>query len=162
VPAAGGAGTTTSGAGDTGGIKPRSQLRELLALLRDAIRDIFVAALVVYLVLLMLEWVKRGFASFFFNMDILLAVVLVTGIIALITGGASKVDDASRPVPWPRPVVFLGACALGVAGMVIIYFGTSATGGVLFWSLVTGGILIVVLTMLLLFNGEKTERGQEN
>lgn len=48
-------------------------------------KEIFQVSLITYLILLLAETVQEGFVSYFFNLNILLALVLVSGIIMTIT-----------------------------------------------------------------------------
>lgn len=48
-------------------------------------KELFQTSLVTYLILLLAETVKTGFVSFFFNMNILVGVVLVSGIVMTLT-----------------------------------------------------------------------------
>ena len=48
--------------------KRDSFIMRLLRFLADVVRDVFMASFLVYLVLLVLDRVERGFASYFFNL----------------------------------------------------------------------------------------------
>jgi hypothetical protein len=137
----------------------RTQIRELLVFIREAILEVFIAALATYLVLLIMDKVKNGFASFFINMDVLLAVVLISGFLAMVAGGIAKGEGAAAIITAYKPLALLGLAVLGVSGTVVIYFGTSATGGALFWSLLLGGLILVILAAVLLLDGKAQRDG---
>ena len=48
--------------------------------------DVFIAALVLFAILIVVENIRLGTVSFFFNLDILVPVVLITGVIAIFAG----------------------------------------------------------------------------
>ncbi|MDY6794624.1 MAG: hypothetical protein SWK76_04985 [Actinomycetota bacterium] len=114
--------------------------------------NVFAASLNAYIVLIVLDKLKYGFASFFFNMNILLAVVVVTGCVAVLTSSLTR-DRGTATTPalsWNK--VCIAVVFLGVAGAIMIYFGSATTGATLIVSLVVGGVLIYVLALLLILD----------
>jgi hypothetical protein len=126
----------------------RAWVIELLGLLRDAILDVFTASLLLYLLLVVLDRIKRGFASFFINLDVLLGIVVVAGVLAALTGGLSARGPADRG-SVPRRILIAGAVGLGVAGAIAIYAETSAHGWVRVVSSLAGGVIMTLLAWFL-------------
>ena len=94
--------------------------------IRDMNRDVFTVSLVLYLVLTVIEQLSYGFVSFFFDMNILLAVVLVTGALLAVTGGLKPSDRRLKidRLPFPRLGVYVVVgisvvCAVAVFSVAI-------------------------------------------
>jgi hypothetical protein len=63
----------------------KNGLGAALRFILDITGDIFIAALVLFSILVVLEALNPGFVSFFFNLDILVPIILVAGAIAIFT-----------------------------------------------------------------------------
>lgn len=59
----------------------QSRITRRTLFLRVAISEIFQVGLLTYFLLFLLEYLQMGFVTFFFNLNILLGVVLVSGVI---------------------------------------------------------------------------------
>lgn len=93
---------------------------------RGVNRDIFTVSLVLYLVCTVMEQLSYGFVSFFFDMNILLAVVMVTGVLLVVTGGLKRGGrgPGTCGVPFPRRRLYVVAgisviCAAAVFSVAI-------------------------------------------
>ena len=95
-------------------------------LIRDVNRDVFTVLLVLYLVLTAIEQLSYGFVSFFFDMNILLVAVMITGALLAVTKGLER--SGRRPkidmLPFPRRGVYVVAglsvvCAVAVFSVAI-------------------------------------------
>jgi hypothetical protein len=126
----------------------RAWIVDLLSLLRDAVFDVFTATLLLYLLLVVLEKIKRGFVSFFFNLDIMLGIVVVAGALTALTGGPWAKGLAGRG-SVPRRILIAGAVGLGVAGAIAIYAETPAHGWARVVSSLAGGAAMGLLAWFL-------------
>jgi hypothetical protein len=142
-----------------GAEKRRGGWTELALFTRDVSRDIFIAALLVYLVLVVLERLERGFASYFFELNILLVVVVATGGLAILSGAMSARRGAAESGRLSGRMMTAGAAALGAAGAALIYIATTADGWTALVSSLAGGCAVGVLAWLLVrdrpVNGRK-------
>ena len=116
-------------------------------------KEIFQYSLVTYLILLLAETVKAGVVSYFFNLNILLAVVLLSGMIMILT------YDKKIPIPTPahkkvrsQDIIYCILIALG--GGFFVYAGTFDLGII---AIVVGCLaaLLIFLLSLLLLTGEE-------
>lgn len=133
--------------------RARPVLLQFLSFLRDVVRDAFVASLFVYLVLVVVERLDKGFASAFFNLNVLLGVVVVTGALTILTCGMTRERGMVERVSMPGPIPTLGAAALGALGAVLIYAATMASGWTALVSSLGGGCAIGILAWLLVGGG---------
>ena len=61
----------------------------------DINSDIFLAALSLFSILVIIESLKPGYVSFFFNLSIVVPVILITGAIAVLAGKNQGDSDNS-------------------------------------------------------------------
>jgi len=132
-----------------------SHALEFLRFFRDVNRDVFIASLMVYLALIILDRVKKGFASYFFNMNSLLAVVVVTGALAVISGDTSSQWGVGDKKGVPGPIMIAGTIMMGILGALLIYIATPASGKEALWSAAGGGVAMALLAALLMRNGHR-------
>ncbi|MGH7204035.1 MAG: hypothetical protein ACREHC_06345 [Candidatus Levyibacteriota bacterium] len=111
----------------------------------------FQYSLMTYLLLLLTETIKEGLVSFFFNLNILLGVVVLSGIV-MITTHNEKYDVQIQTKKKPKILWWdiLYTILLAFGGAVLVFIKTHDLGSLsLFISLLTGGI-IVLLSILVL------------
>ena len=122
-------------------------MRGPLLFLRGSSRDLFVASFLVYAVCVLMDKVSPGFASDFFDLDVLLLVVASTGAAAVLTSGAwGGGENTHRSAAW---WTFPAALVLAVSGGVLIYASSPASGAGRTWSALGGGVATAVLFLLL-------------
>ncbi|MDI6821515.1 MAG: LytR C-terminal domain-containing protein [Actinomycetota bacterium] len=110
-------------------------------------------SLATYLILLLLETIKEGFVSFFFNLNILLVIVLVSGVIAALTSREEK-EEVRHEVITLKELGFI--IGLGILGAILIWYKTAGLGNLSRLLSFISGILIILLSILVL-GGEKEE-----
>lgn len=115
----------------------------------------FQYSLVTYLLLLLAETIKEGLVSFFFNLNILLVVVMLSGIVMVLTYN-EKYDAQTATKKKPKilwwDILYITLLALG--GSVLVYTKTQDLGSIsLIISLLAGGI-IALLSILVLTDRE--------
>lgn len=123
-------------------------------------QEAFQIFLVTYLCLLLLETIKIGFVSYFFNLNILLIIVLVSGVAMVLTHSEKKKNiipawslrnllklvDRERLQPvtptigkWDKYYIYL----LSLGGGVLVYYKTEELGLL--------SILLTVVTIVIIF-----------
>lgn len=118
---------------------------ELIALARNVFQDL----LVLYLILLLAETVWAKSVSSYLNLNYLLAIVIITGIITVLTAKDEKIEK--EPVTKKD---YIMAAAAGIAGSIIIYYKTSSIGALSIIISLISGILIILLSILVLQEDE--------
>lgn len=109
----------------------------------EIITNIFQSLLVTYLLLLLLEEVFPGFVSNYLNINYLLVIVIILGIVEVFYGKEQKQKPATKKDKYLTYV-------LGVLGFIILKFKTVDLN-VLSWIIsIIGGILIILLGLLIL------------
>jgi len=126
-----------------------SFIRQLWRFLADSVRDVFIASFAVYLVLLVMDKVEKGWASFFLNLNTLLWLVVASGVLTALTGGFSRTADVVRRKAYPAWVKAACAAALGALGAVAIYAAIPAEGWEAVLSSLAGGCAIATMAWLL-------------
>lgn len=109
--------------------------------------EFFQFSLITYLLLLFTEAIKKGFVSFFFNPNILLTIVLVSGIIMVITD-----NPAFRSPAHHKKISFsqkLYLCLLTIGSMFLLYATVAHLGPIALIITIIMGTLIVFLSLLL-------------
>jgi len=112
------------------------------------VKEIFQYSLVTYLILLLAESIKEGIVSYFFNLNILLGVVLISGIIMILTYDERLMMKS--PSKRKSKIDIVWSIVFAVGGGALVVYKTMDLGVV---SLVVGsitGIIIVLLSLLLL------------
>lgn len=127
--------------------------------------ELFQVALVTYLILLLLENISPGFVSDFFNMAILLWIVLVSGIFLVLPFSEKKWKSEKKMleellhhafVNWETPVhrkprwepLFVFAVSYG--GGALVYIKTQDLGNISFVIAAITGIIIWLLSSVIL------------
>lgn len=117
------------------------------------IEEIFQFSLVTYLLLLLAETLQEGFVSYFFNLNILLGVVLVTGIVMVFTH-SEQINQSPPPQKLKIiDVLYILMIALG-AGF-LVYYKTKELGQIAIIVAVITGVLIILLSLLIFLDHTK-------
>lgn len=114
----------------------------------EIISYLFQALLVAYLILLLIEQIFSGSVSFYFNLNYLLIVVIVAGILDVFSYHKTKKEEK----PTKKDYFFIAL--LGIAGFIIIKFKTAQLGWLSWLISVIAGILIILLSLLVLKENE--------
>ncbi len=116
------------------------------------ISAVFQDLLVLYLILLLAETIWEKSVTPYLNINHLLALVIITGIITVLTAKEEK--------PEPQPITkndYIMAAAAGIAGAVIIYYKTSEIGSLSIIISIISGTLIILLSILVLQEDEEDD-----
>lgn len=122
--------------------------RMFMGLVRDINQDIFGVSLSLLIILVLLETIKEGFVSFFFNINYLLVVVLASGVITVLAGEEKTGEEPRVQKPAFRD--FAIVIGLGVLGTVLVWYQTARVGEIAYLLSIISGVLIVLLSVLLL------------
>jgi hypothetical protein len=110
--------------------------------------EFFQYSLITYLILLLAETLKEGFVSFFFNLNILLVVVLVSGVVMVLTHNEHLEPEKTHHKIKTSDIEYTLVLATG--GALLVYYKTKELGTI---ALVIAGltaIIIVLLSLLLM------------
>jgi len=118
-------------------------------------KEIFQYSLITYLILLLAETIKQGLVSFFFNLNILLAVVLISGIAMVLTHN-ERLDEALKTGQHHKiktsDVEYIILLSLG--GALLVWYKTQDLGILAIVISVLTAIIIVLLSLLVLLDKE--------
>lgn len=116
-----------------------------------AIKHLFQVLLVTYLILLLVEELFTGSVSLYLNLNYLLIIVIVVGILDVFSD-APKIEE--KPVTKKD---YLFVLILGVLGFFIIKYKTDTLGWLSWVISIIAGILITLLSILVLEDNENDE-----
>ncbi len=100
--------------------------------------------------MLLIEQIWAGLVSTYLNLNILLVVVIVTGILDVFSEHAPIIKEKIKP----KDYIFIGL--LGIAGFLIIKFKTLELGWLSWVISLVAGVLIVLLSLLVLEEDEES------
>src|SRR5882724_5221310 len=104
--------------------------------------EFFQFSLITYLILLFAETLQTGFVSYFFNLNILLGVVLISGITMLITQREQKEKPLPRKKMRRSDVIYTIFLALG--GGLLVYLKVQEIGNI--------AIIIACITTIIIID----------
>ncbi|MEK6895087.1 MAG: DUF1616 domain-containing protein [Nanoarchaeota archaeon] len=116
----------------------------------------FQTILITYLVLLLVEQIFSGFVTQYLNLNYLLVIVIIVGILDVFS--EHPVYSKRNPTSWDYFFVF----ALGILGFVILKYKTSDLGWLSWVISGVAGILIILLSFLVLEDEEETYEREES
>lgn len=122
--------------------------QELLSHVKMVFQDL----LVLYLILLLAETIWAESVSAYMNLNYLLGIVIITGIITVLT----TKEEKRQPEPVTKKDYIMAAIA-GIAGAFIIYYKTSEIGALSIIISIISGILIILLSILVLQEDEEDD-----
>ncbi|MBI2629265.1 hypothetical protein HYW74_04225 [Candidatus Pacearchaeota archaeon] len=111
----------------------------------------FQTLLVTYLILLLAEQIQKGFILNYLNLNYLLALVILLGILDVF----SEHSFISSTKPTWKDYSFI--TILGMAGFIIIKFKTEQLGWLSLVISIIAGILIILLSILVLEDNENEQ-----
>ncbi len=118
------------------------------------VNHLFQTLLVTYLLLLLLEQIWQGSVSTYFNLNYLLVIVILAGILDVFSEHSAQKKQEIKT----RDYLFI--IALGIAGAVIIFFKTRELGWLSYVISLIAGILIILLSILVLQDDKEEENKQ--
>jgi len=118
----------------------------------DLVNHIFETLLVTYLVLLLVEQIWTGTVSNYLNLNYLLIIVILAGILSVF----SEHSFIQNKKPTWKDYLFIAV--LGIAGFLIILFKTQQLGWLSWLISIIAGILIILLSLLILDEDENENK----
>lgn len=121
-------------------------MRNILVSFSEEIFQIF---LVVYLALLLLESTKTGFVSDFFNLNILLGILLISGV----TMALAKPQEANNKVSSLERMKnndFVYIALMAIIGGIFVFYKTNGLGYISIILSILSSLLITLLSFLIL------------
>lgn len=125
----------------------------------EFLRHLFLPALVTFLLLLLIDAVFPESVSRYINLNYWLIAVIVTGIIAVLTGTETGTErNESRSI---RGDIVTIIC-FGVVGAAVVWYQTRDLGWLSYVISPVAGILIVLLTLIIWQGPDEEESESEN
>ncbi len=113
---------------------------------KEIICEIFKVALVSFLLLYLADSISVGYVSDYFNINILLVITIISGIIT-VAFKEEPVKDAAMPMKkWDYIFILL----LGIASTSIIYCRISEIGKLAYLISAVSGVIIILISILLI------------
>jgi hypothetical protein len=115
-------------------------------------KEIFQYSLFTYLILLIAETIQEGIVSYFFNLNILLTVVILSGLMMIVTqDDEGNVYSVHKKISYRRSISYI--ILLCIIGAIIVILTTFDLG---FMTIVAGCLaaILILLTSLLLLSIE--------
>ncbi|HYK08036.1 MAG TPA: hypothetical protein VEW42_00880 [Candidatus Eisenbacteria bacterium] len=128
-------------------------MNNVRATIHVVVREFFQFAFVTYLLLLLLETIKSGFVSYFFNLNILLGVVLGSGALTALT--QDKHEEKEKPSQRNLGADIQNSIFLAVGGGLLVFYKTQELGNISFAIAILTMLLIMLLSFLLLTDSGK-------
>lgn len=97
---------------------PSSRLSNVHLFAQEVIAEIFKVSLLLYLFFFLIEYFKSGFISVFFNMNVLLGIILISGFLAMVD---APTHDNPTPQPLGKRGIFMAAAIMVVTALVTYY-----------------------------------------
>ncbi|MBU3912551.1 MAG: hypothetical protein KKE50_00515 [Nanoarchaeota archaeon] len=119
------------------------------------VNHIFQTLLVTYLILLLAEQIWTGLVSVYLNLNYLLIIVIIAGILDVFS------EHYKKPSEKITKKDYLFISLLGIAGFLIIKFKTQSLGWLSWLISIIAGILIILLSLLVLEEDEEGEKNDE-
>jgi hypothetical protein len=132
-----------------------SKYEKVIWLVREAISEIFKVSLISYLLAYLIENFKAGFIADYFNLNILLWLTIISGVLSVWIKG-DEVEKKKEPQKIKvRDYVFI--VLLGLASMALIYYKIKTIGWLAYLIAPISGVIVILLSILLL-NDESEEK----
>jgi len=112
-------------------------------------QELFQFSLIIYLILVLLESLKQGFVSTYFNLNIIFGILLISGLCMVLT----DTKQTTKLLPSGKKITSAdvqNSVLFAISGAVLIYFETKVLGPISYIISVLSFILILLLCLLLL------------
>jgi len=113
----------------------------------EIVNHLFQTLLVTYLLLLLIEQIWSGFVSTYLNLNYLLVLTILVGILDVFSEHKKKEEKATKK---DKILIYV----LGILGFVIIKYKTTELGYLSWIISIIAGILIILLSLLVLEDQE--------
>ena len=123
---------------------------ERVTKLLDINYNFFSMLLVTYLLLLLVETIWTDSVSTFLNLNYFLLILMISGAISVLTREEEKIK---KIILTKKDFIFIAA--LGIAGMLIIWYKIKDIGNFAYLVSIIAGVLIILISLLLNEEDEK-------
>jgi len=117
-----------------------------LWMIQEIIKEIFKISLVSYLLFYLIENFKVGFISDYCNLNILLIITIVSGILTV--AGKEEVEENKREKIKVKDYMFILILGLVAAGL--IFYNIKEIGKLAYLISIVSGIIIILISILLI------------
>lgn len=128
---------------------------------QEIVKEVFQISLISYLVFYLIEDFKPGFITNYFNLNIILILTIISGIITVLFEGKESSFETGHEEKVPeekkiKKIDYLFIVVLGVVAAIIIFFKIKSLGWLAPIISIISGIIIILISILLLW-----DRGEE-
>lgn len=123
-------------------------------IVRSFFSNVFIASLMCYVLILFLEELKPGFISFYFNTNIILGILLFSGLVTIFFHNDNKKPGAVRKV---RFFDYSMAFSLGVISFFLLLYKTRDLHYLGYIVSGTSGLIIVLIILISFYNDEESD-----
>jgi hypothetical protein len=117
-----------------------------LWLIQEIIKEIFKISLISYLLFYLVENFKAGFISDYFNLNILLIITIISGVLTV--GGKKEVEEREVKKIKVKDYVFI--IVLGAVAAGLIYYSIKEIGKLAYLISIVSGVIVILISILLL------------
>lgn len=126
----------------------------IIYLAKEIIREIFKVSLVSYLLLYLIDNYQIGFVSDYFNINILLTIALITGVITIIFKEETLDDNLQKSL---TKMDYLFIIIIGIISSLLVYFNIKEIGKLAYLISAVTGVIIILISILLLKDSSADE-----
>lgn len=122
----------------------RLKIKQMFRFLQDTLEDLFLASLIVYLIFMLLETLKKGFVSFFVNIGVIEVIVLISGALALLSRkGPERTSEVTNVITITKTDLRI-VIILAIINAAIIFKVALSLGGISYFVSATAGLAIAI------------------
>jgi uncharacterized membrane protein len=117
---------------------------------REILSFAFQVALVTYLGFYLMESLKPGFVTFFYNLDTFLWIAIITGLLSSIWPAIVKDAKKEQSKPTWKDFVWMGLLAIGTVA--VVWYKTSSVGWLVKVIAPLSGLIVLGLSLLVYYD----------
>lgn len=128
------------------------KIKKIWKFVLDINQDVFTISLITYLVFLLLEEFKKGFVSYNLNLNILLGLVIASGVLTVLSEEKTNKHKLKTNKNESRinKKDYFFIFGLGILGAILIFYKTKEIGWISYIISIVSGVLIILLSVLIL------------
>lgn len=136
-----------------------TEKRSAFWFLAELAGEIFQVSLIAYLVFYLIEDLKAGFITDYFNLNILLILTILSGVLTVLfkKEGAEKKEEVVKI----RKKDYIFVVILGIVTTGLIYYRIRETGWLAPVISIISGVIIILMSILLLWDKGEEEEDRE-
>ncbi len=125
------------------------------------VKEVFLTALITYVVLTIVDKLIPGFVSRQFNMEVLLGIVLLTGVLSVFLLQREPPSNVVPATPRSRRWLILYASIFGLLAAILVWLQTAQLGWISIPMAVVSGLTLVALALLLQQDDDDEKSGPD-